>query len=78
MRIANRDRDNARIEAAGWKALYDQDHAWRVKQEERMDGTLIIYIPWWLIGVLAALAALSLVARLKRGVFNPFALFTKK
>lgn len=77
IRLLTRDRDKALMEANGWKTLYDQDHAWRVKQEKRMAGALDIYIPWWLIVLLAVGAGLVLVARIKKGVLNPLALFKK-
>lgn len=78
IRLANKDRDKAIMEAVGWKALYDQDHAWRVKQEKKMAGSLVIYIPWWLIIVAGIILGLSIFARIKAGVFNPLKLLTKK
>jgi len=78
IKLANRDLDKALTEAAGWKALYEVDHAWREKQEKKMAGSLMIYIPWWMIIVLGIVLGLSIVARIKAGVFNPLKLLTKK
>lgn len=61
-----------------WKAKYQVDHEWRVKQEKKMEGTLPLYPPWWLIIALAIISGLLIAAKIKKGVLNPFALFTKK
>lgn len=77
VRLAIRDRDKALMEAAGWKALYDADHKWKVEQEEKMSGTLPLYIPWWLIIVLSVLLALTVYSRIKTGIFNPLKLIKR-
>lgn len=71
IRLANRDRDY-------WAMKYQIDHEWRVNQEKKMEGTLPLYPPWWLIIVLAIVSGLLIAAKIKKGILNPLALFTKK
>ena len=73
--IAYRDRDAARMDATVWKTMYDTDHAWREKQEKKMAGSLVIYIPWWLVVVAAISTGLLLITWIKKKTLNPFSLF---
>ena len=60
-----------------WKFRAYEEQDWRVKMQNKMAGTLPIYIPWWLIVAAGILFGMSIAARIKTGLFNPLKLFTK-
>lgn len=59
--ILEAEKASLRDDLAKTKKLYDEDHAWRQKQEKKNRGKVVIRIPWWLI----ALLGVGLILKLK-------------